>query len=158
MTTSGAPPVERAKEIARRVLGEDYDPLLACRDLVKLRQRLPEVADEIMDTFVVFVPQAEPRVHSSSQFSTRNDGTRSNSRVFAVTSVRSAASACAAIRGAFGPIGAPCTKGPRRPKAQGLRRRREKRLPVARAMQAPQATYPFGPAQSSCRASYRSLG
>lgn len=48
----GVPPMERAKEIARRVLGEGYDPLLACRDLAQLRQRLPEVADEIMDTFV----------------------------------------------------------------------------------------------------------
>jgi hypothetical protein len=45
-------PVERAKEIARRVLVEGYDPLLACRDLVQLRQQLPGVADEIMDTFV----------------------------------------------------------------------------------------------------------
>ncbi len=46
------PPMERAKEIARSVLGEGYDPLLACRDLAQLRQRLPGVADEIMDTFV----------------------------------------------------------------------------------------------------------
>lgn len=48
----GVLPMERAKEIARRVLGEGYDPLLACRDLAQLRKRLPEVADEIMDTFV----------------------------------------------------------------------------------------------------------
>ena len=41
----------RAKDIARRVLSEGYDPLLACRDLVQLRQWLPEVSDQIMDTF-----------------------------------------------------------------------------------------------------------
>jgi hypothetical protein len=49
---SGIPPVGRAKEIARRVLGDGYDPLLACRELAQLRQRLPGVADEIMDTFI----------------------------------------------------------------------------------------------------------
>ncbi len=38
-------------------------------------------------------PWAMPSVHSSNQFSTRRDGTRSNSRVLAVTSVTSAASA-----------------------------------------------------------------
>jgi hypothetical protein len=48
----GVPPTERAKEVARRVLGDGYDPLLACRDLARLRGRLPGVADEIMDTFV----------------------------------------------------------------------------------------------------------
>lgn len=49
---SGVPPMERAKEIARRVLGDGYDPLLACRDLAQLRERLPGVGDEIMDTFI----------------------------------------------------------------------------------------------------------
>ena len=49
---SGVPPTERAKEIAHGVLCEGYDPLLACRDLALLRRLLPEVADEIMDTFV----------------------------------------------------------------------------------------------------------
>ncbi len=48
----GMPPTERAKDIARRVLGDGYDPLLACRDLADLRDRLPGVADEIMNTFV----------------------------------------------------------------------------------------------------------
>ncbi len=48
----GAPPTELAKEIARGVLDEGCDPLLACRALVQLRLRLPEVADDIMDTFV----------------------------------------------------------------------------------------------------------
>ena len=44
--------IERAKEIARRVLDERYDPLLACRDLADLRLGLQGVADEIMDTFI----------------------------------------------------------------------------------------------------------
>ena len=43
---------ERAKEIARRVLDEGYDPLLACRDLADLRLGLQGIADEIMDTFI----------------------------------------------------------------------------------------------------------
>lgn len=46
------PPTERAKDIARRVLDDGYDPLLACRDLAQLRGRLPGVADEIMNTFI----------------------------------------------------------------------------------------------------------
>ena len=52
-----------------------------------------------------------PRVdtaHWLSQFSMRSDGTRANSRVLAVTRVRSAASAWAAISRSFGPIGVPC--------------------------------------------------
>ena len=48
----GVPPTERAKEIARRVLDDSYDPLLACRNLDQLRKWLPKVPDEIMDTFV----------------------------------------------------------------------------------------------------------
>ncbi|MCP5320829.1 MAG: hypothetical protein H7A12_08400 [Pseudomonadales bacterium] len=44
--------MERAKEIARRVLSDGYDPLLACRDLARLRPRLPGVADDIMNTFI----------------------------------------------------------------------------------------------------------
>lgn len=44
--------IEHAKEIAGRVLNEGYDPLLACRELAQLRQRLPGVPDEIMDVFV----------------------------------------------------------------------------------------------------------
>jgi len=45
-------PTERAKEIARRVLDDGYDLLLACRDLDQLRESLPEIPDEIMNTFV----------------------------------------------------------------------------------------------------------
>lgn len=45
-------PKERARQVAHRVLGEGYDPLLACRDLVHLRARLPEIPDDIMDIFV----------------------------------------------------------------------------------------------------------
>lgn len=44
-------PSERAKEIACGVLGGGHDLLLACRDLAGLRGQLPEVVDEIMDTF-----------------------------------------------------------------------------------------------------------
>ena len=47
-------------------------------------------------------------VYASNQLSMRRAGTRSNSRVFAVTSVRSAASVCAAINRSFGPMGVPC--------------------------------------------------
>ena len=53
-------------------------------------------------------PRAKPFVHSSSEFSTRRHGTRANSRVLAVTSVRSAASACAAIDTSVGLMGVPC--------------------------------------------------
>lgn len=43
---------ERAKEIARRTLDGDYDLLLACHELANLRERLPRVADDVMNTFV----------------------------------------------------------------------------------------------------------
>lgn len=41
-----------AKNIARCVLEEGCDPLLACRDLAQLRHRLFGVSDEIMNVFV----------------------------------------------------------------------------------------------------------
>lgn len=43
---------ERAKEIARRTLDGGYDLLLACRDLASLRERLPRVADDLMNIFI----------------------------------------------------------------------------------------------------------
>lgn len=46
-------------------------------------------------------------IHSANQFSTRRPGTRRNSRSLPVTTVRSAARACAAIRRSLGPIVAP---------------------------------------------------
>ncbi len=47
-------------------------------------------------------------LHRGSQFSTRKSGTRENSRTLSVTTVRSSARACAAMRRSFGPIGLPC--------------------------------------------------
>lgn len=44
--------IERAKEVARKTLDGEYDPLLACRDLADLRGRLQGVSDETMNTFV----------------------------------------------------------------------------------------------------------
>jgi hypothetical protein len=44
--------MERARKIACETLAGDYDLLLACRDLANLRERLPGVADDLMDTFV----------------------------------------------------------------------------------------------------------
>lgn len=41
--------VERARQIAKTVLEGEYDPLLACRELVDLRGELTAVADEVMD-------------------------------------------------------------------------------------------------------------
>jgi hypothetical protein len=42
---------ERAREIAKKVLAGQYDPLLACRELIDLREQLPGMADEVMDVF-----------------------------------------------------------------------------------------------------------
>lgn len=44
---SGA--VKRARQIAEKVLEGQFDPLLACRELVDLRDQLPMVGDEVMD-------------------------------------------------------------------------------------------------------------
>ncbi len=44
--------MERAMEIAHRTLNGEYDPLLACRNLADLRDRLPSVPSETMDVFV----------------------------------------------------------------------------------------------------------
>jgi len=44
--------MERAQEIARRTLAGDYDLLLACRDLVSLKERLPNVPYDLMNIFV----------------------------------------------------------------------------------------------------------
>ena len=53
------------------------------------------------------VRPGRPEPHSDSQFSTRRPGTRENSRVFAVTTVRSSARACAAMSRSLGPIDVP---------------------------------------------------
>jgi hypothetical protein len=44
--------IERARQIAKMVLGGEYDPLLACRELADIRRELSSVADEVMDVFV----------------------------------------------------------------------------------------------------------
>jgi len=44
--------IARARQIATMVLGGQYDPLLACRELSDIREQLPAVADEVMDVFV----------------------------------------------------------------------------------------------------------
>ena len=51
--------IDRAKEIARRVLDEGYDPLLACRDLADLRLGLQGIADEIMKTFICIASEMD---------------------------------------------------------------------------------------------------
>jgi hypothetical protein len=43
---------ELAKEIARKTLYSNYDPLLACRDLASLRGRLLGVAEDLMTIFL----------------------------------------------------------------------------------------------------------
>ena len=42
---------ERARDIAKKVLARQYDPLLACRELIDPREQLPVMADEVMDVF-----------------------------------------------------------------------------------------------------------
>ena len=44
--------VVRARQIAKSVIGGQYDPLLACRELVDIRGELPAVMDDVMDVFV----------------------------------------------------------------------------------------------------------
>jgi hypothetical protein len=45
--------VARARQIAKMVLEEEYDPLLACRDVVGLREQLlSAVPQEVMVVFV----------------------------------------------------------------------------------------------------------
>lgn len=40
--------IERARQIAKKVLAGQYDPLLACRDIVDIRDQLPVISDEAM--------------------------------------------------------------------------------------------------------------
>jgi hypothetical protein len=44
--------IERARQIAKNVLGGQYDPLLACRELSDIRELRPVVADEVMNVFI----------------------------------------------------------------------------------------------------------
>lgn len=43
---------ECAREIARKTLDGDYDPLLACRDLATLRLGISRVGDKLVNVFV----------------------------------------------------------------------------------------------------------
>jgi hypothetical protein len=44
--------VERARQIAKNVLGDRYDPLLACREIAGITDELPAVDDEVMNVFI----------------------------------------------------------------------------------------------------------
>lgn len=45
--------IARARQVAKRVLEDQYDPLLACRDLVDIREQLlSAVPHEVMNVFV----------------------------------------------------------------------------------------------------------
>lgn len=52
-------PIARARQIAKRVLGGDYDPLLACRELADIREDLSAVADEVMNVFVAVASEVD---------------------------------------------------------------------------------------------------
>jgi hypothetical protein len=51
--------VNRARQIARKVIDEGYDPLLACRDLDLLRWELPGVPREIMNEFTAVASEID---------------------------------------------------------------------------------------------------
>lgn len=65
--------IERARQIAKRVLGGQYDPLLACREITDIRDQLPAIADEVMDVFVAVssevdgLPIGPERTHWSAE-------------------------------------------------------------------------------------------
>ncbi|MBY0493556.1 MAG: hypothetical protein K2Y23_05035 [Cyanobacteria bacterium] len=65
--------VARARQIAKRVLGGEDDPLLACRELADMREELSDVADEVVDVFVAVaseiddLPIGRERVHWATQ-------------------------------------------------------------------------------------------
>jgi hypothetical protein len=51
--------IERARQIAKKVLEGQYDPLLACRELDDIREELPGVANEVMDVFVAVASEVD---------------------------------------------------------------------------------------------------
>jgi hypothetical protein len=51
--------IERARHIAKNVLGGQHDPLLACREIADIREELPAVADEVMDVFVAVASEVD---------------------------------------------------------------------------------------------------
>jgi hypothetical protein len=51
--------IARARQIATKVLGGQYDPLLACRELADIREELSAVADEVMDVFVAVASEVD---------------------------------------------------------------------------------------------------
>lgn len=44
-------PIQRARQIAKKVLAGEYDPLLACREIVMMKEDLTVVPDEVMTGF-----------------------------------------------------------------------------------------------------------
>jgi hypothetical protein len=51
--------VERARDIARRTLEGELDPLVACRDLAALRTGLLNVPESTFDTFVAVASEID---------------------------------------------------------------------------------------------------
>lgn len=51
--------VERLRRIAKDVIGGQYDPLLACREIADVREQLMAVADEVMDVFVAVASEVD---------------------------------------------------------------------------------------------------
>jgi hypothetical protein len=66
--------IERARQIAKRVLERQYDPLLACRELADIREELSVVLPrEVMNVFVAVdsevddLPIGPERVHWNAE-------------------------------------------------------------------------------------------
>src|SRR5688500_3138258 len=51
--------IERARQIAKNVLGGQYDPLVACREIADIRAELPTVSDEVMEVFAVVASECD---------------------------------------------------------------------------------------------------
>jgi hypothetical protein len=51
--------VQRARQIAKNVLGGQHDPLLACREIADIREQLLAVADDVMDVFVAVASEVD---------------------------------------------------------------------------------------------------
>lgn len=51
--------VEHARRIAKNVLADQYDPLLACREIADIREQLPAFAHEVMDVFVAVASELD---------------------------------------------------------------------------------------------------
>jgi hypothetical protein len=51
--------IARARRIAKGVLGSEYDPLLACRELADIKGNLSVVGDEVLDVFVAVASEVD---------------------------------------------------------------------------------------------------